>query len=363
MEDAGSSSGGLSMLLSAVAQPLISEDEFGLDWGQRDIKDEIKDELLDDSAGNSPSSLLSMDDDSSHSSFSSMSSLDCDLSATSFSAYDNFLSMTDPSLAFPLKEEKTSNVVRRPIMVRKRMRECSMVCWLFRTLLTSEYRALPLNAIFEIFEDTNPSSAHGRHWRQSIRHCLMSSAVFVRVLTPNPRKDFLVMNEAGSWWTVHPDCESVCAEEVFRPGLAHRCPPNTGGGVVRMRTYRVDDTSEIILRDTMRDKWKGEKIFAKRKPLQERPKKHQPSPSAQPLRPSSISLFSTPTGSTPSTSSSHPHVHRQSSSISGAISRMSSVGGRSGRAIGGSSGSSAPSSSNPSRGDHLVVDHEEEVGC
>lgn len=40
-----------------------------------------------------------------------------------------------------------------------------------------------------------------------------------------PRKDFLVMNEQGSWWTVHPDCETACAEHVFRSGAAHRCPP------------------------------------------------------------------------------------------------------------------------------------------
>uniref|UniRef100_A0A8R1I7U1 Uncharacterized protein n=2 Tax=Caenorhabditis japonica TaxID=281687 RepID=A0A8R1I7U1_CAEJA len=45
--------------------------------------------------------------------------------------------------------------------------------------------------------------------------------------TPNfqPRKDFLVMNEQGSWWTVHPDCESACSEQVYRSGAAHRCPP------------------------------------------------------------------------------------------------------------------------------------------
>lgn len=41
------------------------------------------------------------------------------------------------------------------------------------------------------------------------------------------------MNEAGSWWTVHPDCEAACADEVFRPGLAHRCPPNGGGSASR----------------------------------------------------------------------------------------------------------------------------------
>ncbi|KIH55935.1 hypothetical protein ANCDUO_13894 [Ancylostoma duodenale] len=169
-----------------------------------------------------------------------------------------------PAIAMNDSLGTTAAPTRRPVMVRKRMHECSMVCWLFRTLLTSEYRALPLNAIFEIFEDTNPSSAHGRHWRQSIRHCLMSSAVFVRVLTPNPRKDFLVMNEAGSWWTVHPDCEAACADEVFRPGVAHRCPPN-GGGVVRMKMYQIDDTSEIIYRDHARGKWTNERIYARRR--------------------------------------------------------------------------------------------------
>lgn len=211
----------------------------------------------------------------------------------------------------------TAVPARRPTMVRKRTHECSMVCWLFRTLLTSEYRALPLNAIFEIFEDTNPSSAHGRHWRQSIRHCLMSSAVFVRVLTPNPRKDFLVMNEAGSWWTVHPDCEAACADEVFRPGLAHRCPPNGGGSASRMKMYQVDDTSEIIYRDSNRGKWANDRIYARRRP-QERPKKQ-----SMPLRPSSISLFSMkPASQFPIRHTAHV---------------------------------------NPHRGDHLVVDHEEEV--
>uniref|UniRef100_A0A1I7XFV4 Fork-head domain-containing protein n=1 Tax=Heterorhabditis bacteriophora TaxID=37862 RepID=A0A1I7XFV4_HETBA len=307
MDDVGSLyGGGLSMLLSAVAQPLTLDDnEFSLDWGLKEVKREIKEEPIDHSCANSPSSLLSLEDESSHSSFSSISSFNCDLSSTSFSAYD-LLGLPDPTITVPLKEEKPV-VVRRPVMVRKRMRECSMVCWLFRTLLTSEYRALPLNAIFEIFEDTNPSSAHGRHWRQSIRHCLMSSAVFVRVLTPNPRKDFLVMNEAGSWWTVHPECETACAEDVFRPGLAHRCPPNGGGGVVRMKMYRVDDTSEIIYRDSLRGKWMGDKIFAKRKPLQERPKKRQ-------------------------TMSHSSLIFSNNSSVL----------------------------VNPSSGDHLVVDHEEE---
>ena len=80
--------------------------------------------------------------------------------------------------------------------------ECSMICWLFRTLLTSEYRALPLNAIFDLFERTvgreqglgrerrlQPSrcSPRARHWRLCIRHVLLTSPVFVRVLTPNVR--------------------------------------------------------------------------------------------------------------------------------------------------------------------------------
>ncbi|KAK6024839.1 hypothetical protein OSTOST_09284 [Ostertagia ostertagi] len=88
------------------------------------------------------------------------------------------------------------------------------------------------------------------------------------------------MNEAGSWWTVHPDCETACADEVFRPGLAHRCPPNGGGAASR-------------------------------------PKKQ-----SMPLRPSSISLFS-----------SKPSQFM----------------------------SKHTTNANPQRGDHLVVDHEEEV--
>ncbi|KIH51159.1 hypothetical protein ANCDUO_18757, partial [Ancylostoma duodenale] len=196
---------------------LFSEENYGI----------ISEPLDDfDSFTNSPLSHLALESESSSpSSFCSLE-LDCDPGENSLSVfpYDELpsplLGMPDPMMpAIAMNDSlaTTAAPTRRPVMVRKRMHECSMVCWLFRTLLTSEYRALPLNAIFEIFEDTNPSSAHGRHWRQSIRHCLMSSAVFVRVLTPNPRKDFLVMNEAGSWWTVHPDCEAACADEVFRP--------------------------------------------------------------------------------------------------------------------------------------------------
>ncbi|ETN80049.1 hypothetical protein NECAME_09451 [Necator americanus] len=278
MEDVTASSaseGGLSVLLSACAPPLSLDEDFGLGWDCIDTKKDVKDEILDDfdSFANSPLSHLGLESESS--SPSSFSSLDldsdpCDNSLSGFSYNEvpsPLLGMPDPTMpAVTMNDSLASAAVpaRRPVMVRKRMHECSMVCWLFRTLLTSEYRALPLNAIFEIFEDTNPSSAHGRHWRQSIRHCLMSSAVFVRVLTPNPRKDFLVMNEAGSWWTVHPDCEVACAEEVFRPGLAHRCPPN-GGGVVRMKMYQIDDTSEIIYRDNARGKWTNERIYARRR--------------------------------------------------------------------------------------------------
>ncbi|VDM53067.1 unnamed protein product [Angiostrongylus costaricensis] len=132
------------------------------------------------------------------------------------------------------------------ITVRKRTHDCSMVCWLFRTLLTSEYRALPLIAVFEIFENTNPSSAHDRHWRQSIRHCLMSSIAFVRVLTPNPRKNYLIMNEAGSWWTVHPDCEGACAEQVFRPGAAHKCPPSGGSEMIRQIRHIISSRPSSV---------------------------------------------------------------------------------------------------------------------
>ncbi|WKY09861.1 hypothetical protein Q1695_002315 [Nippostrongylus brasiliensis] len=333
MDDVAVSSsyeGGLSMLLSACAPPLSLDDDFELGWHSFDRKKEIKSDSLDgfDSLANSPLSHLADDSQSSSpSSFNcSVSSLDldCDGPFASFSCEElpsPLLGMPDPiAPAVAIEEEAfslTAAPTRRPIMVRKRTHECSMVCWLFRTLLTSEYRALPLNAIFEIFEDTNPSSAHGRHWRQSIRHCLMSSAVFVRVLTPNPRKDFLVMNEAGSWWTVHPDCEAACADEVFRPGLAHRCPPNGGGASSRLKMYQVDDTSEIIYRDNVRGKWANERIYARRRP-QEKPKK-----TLAPLRPSSISLFSTkPTTQFPVRHATHL---------------------------------------NPQRGDHLVVDHEEEV--
>ncbi|VDO79813.1 unnamed protein product [Heligmosomoides polygyrus] len=250
-----------------------------------------------DSLANSPLSHLTAESESSSpSSFGcSVSSLnlDCDVSLPTFS-YDE---LPSPLLGFPDPAapalsiagesfEMTAVPARRPTMVRKRTHECSMVCWLFRTLLTSEYRALPLNAIFEIFEDT-------------------------------PRKDFLVMNEAGSWWTVHPDCEAACADEVFRPGLAHRCPPNGGGSASRMKMYQVDDTSEIIYRDSNRGKWANDRIYARRRP-QERPKKQ-----SMPLRPSSISLFSMkPASQFPIRHTAHV---------------------------------------NPHRGDHLVVDHEEEV--
>ncbi|VDL78375.1 unnamed protein product [Nippostrongylus brasiliensis] len=103
--------------------------------------------------------------------------------------------------------------------------------------------------------------------------------------------------------------------------------------------YQVDDTSEIIYRDNVRGKWANERIYARRRPQEKcvtpiakgksllnnttvsRPKK-----TLAPLRPSSISLFSTkPTTQFPVRHATHL---------------------------------------NPQRGDHLVVDHEEEVaGC
>ncbi|KAK5977423.1 hypothetical protein GCK32_018720 [Trichostrongylus colubriformis] len=129
-----------------------------------------------------------------------------------------------------------------------------------------------------------------------------------------------MMNEAGSWWTVHPDCEAACADEVFRPGLAHRCPPNGGNAASRLKMYQVDDTSEIIYRENTRGRWANERIYARRRP-QERcvvPKKQ-----SVPLRPSSISLFSTKPSS--------QFITKHTTSV------------------------------NPQRGDHLVVDHEEEV--
>ncbi|EYB88328.1 hypothetical protein Y032_0249g129 [Ancylostoma ceylanicum] len=334
MDDVAVSSsfeGGLSVLLSACAPPLNLDEDFGLGWDSIDPKKDVKDEQLDDfdSFANSPLSHLALESESSSpSSFCSLE-LDCDPGENSLSVFpynelpSPLLGMPDPMMpAIAMNDSlaTTAAPTRRPVMVRKRMHECSMVCWLFRTLLTSEYRALPLNAIFEIFEDTNPSSAHGRHWRQSIRHCLMSSAVFVRVLTPNPRKDFLVMNEAGSWWTVHPDCEAACADEVFRPGVAHRCPPN-GGGVVRMKMYQIDDTSEIIYRDHARGKWTNERIYARRRLPLARPRKN-----AIPLKPSAISLFS-----------AKPQF------ASKPLSQL------------------RPTHVNPQRGDHFVIDHEEEV--
>ncbi|VDM80800.1 unnamed protein product [Strongylus vulgaris] len=101
-------------------------------------------------------------DSSSPSSFCSLD-LDCDPGENSLSVfpYDDhpspLLGMPDPimpAIAMNDSLATTTAPTRRPMLVRKRMHECSMVCWLFRTLLTSEYRALPLNAIFEIFEDT-----------------------------------------------------------------------------------------------------------------------------------------------------------------------------------------------------------------
>uniref|UniRef100_A0A0K0CTM6 Fork-head domain-containing protein n=1 Tax=Angiostrongylus cantonensis TaxID=6313 RepID=A0A0K0CTM6_ANGCA len=208
MDDAMMSSsheGGLSVLLSACAPPFNLDDDFGIGWNfLNDDKDE-QNSLQTISALALNHSMLAQN--------------------SKCLSGENHCINYQSVLHFPF------------ITVRKRIRDCSMVCWLFRTLLTSEYRALPLIAIFEIFENTNPSSAHGRHWRQSIRHCLMSSAAFVRVLTPNyhfePRKDYVIMNEAGSWWTVHPDCEGACAEQVFRLGVAHKCPPNGSSEMIR----------------------------------------------------------------------------------------------------------------------------------
>ncbi|CAB3397747.1 unnamed protein product [Caenorhabditis bovis] len=214
---------GMEMMLSAVATPI--EDD---DWQLTGTRDPLKEAL--DSAAQSPSSSLFDDFDDSSSSSLSSPSFQCDSGSNSLSSFDMMMNMfLDPtSSCGAANATKPERSVRKSIVVRRRTRECSMVCWLFRTLLTSEYRALPINAIYEIFEDTiqSESNGHGRHYRQSIRHSLMTSAVFVRVLTPNPRKDFLVMNEQGSWWTVHPDCEVACAESVFCTGSSHRCPPN-----------------------------------------------------------------------------------------------------------------------------------------
>lgn len=221
---------GMEMMLSAMNSPL--DDDLPWQFDDQIIKE--NDRL--DSAAQSPSSSLFSDfDDACTSSFaSSLSSptfaTSSESGTSSLSSFDMMMSMFPDPTRPTVSDDRMAPpaaTVRKNVVVRRRPRECSMVCWLFRTLLTSEYRALPANAIFEIFEETMQQSTAGsaRHYRDSIRHCLMTSAVFVRVLTPNPRKDFLVMNEQGSWWTVHPDCEMACAEHVFRSGSAHRCPP------------------------------------------------------------------------------------------------------------------------------------------
>ncbi|KAE9417179.1 hypothetical protein Angca_000982 [Angiostrongylus cantonensis] len=355
MDDAMMSSsheGGLSVLLSACAPPFNLDDDFGIGWNfLNDDKDEQNNSLCSfHSPADSPISHLTAESYSS--SFCSQDSLNlnCGSSDASFLAFPHdqlpspLLGMPDPTTpaididdqicsaaVTPTRTSTTTlnhsmlaqnskclsgenhcinyqSVLHFPfITVRKRIRDCSMVCWLFRTLLTSEYRALPLIAIFEIFENTNPSSAHGRHWRQSIRHCLMSSAAFVRVLTPNPRKDYVIMNEAGSWWTVHPDCEGACAEQVFRLGVAHKCPPNGSSEMIRITKHKVENTSGIFNRDTARIKHASRKIYVRRRPQE---------------RPSSVFLLS-------------------SKSSLFKSSRTAPV--------------------NPQRGDNLVVDHEEEV--
>ncbi|EFP10928.1 hypothetical protein CRE_30747 [Caenorhabditis remanei] len=240
---------GMEMMLSAMVSPL--DDDLPWQFDDQIIKEN---DTLDSAAQSPSSSLFSDFDDSCTSSFSSSlsspsftSSSDpgsesprrstrcvysfSSITASALSSFDMMMSMfpdpTIPTVSDERMMAPPATPVRKNVVVRRRPRECSMVCWLFRTLLTSEYRALPVNAIFEIFEETmqQTTAGSGRHYRQSIRHCLMTSAVFVRVLTPNPRKDFLVMNEQGSWWTVHPDCEMACAEHVFKSGSAHRCPP------------------------------------------------------------------------------------------------------------------------------------------
>lgn len=221
---------GMEMMLSSMVAPL--DDDLPWQFDDQIIKEN---DTLDSAAQSPSSSLFSDFDDSCTSSFSSSLSspsftTSTETGTSSLSSFDMMMSMfPDPTNPTVSEERMVAPPVpvRKNVVVRRRPRECSMVCWLFRTLLTSEYRALPVNAIFEIFEETmqQTTAGSGRHYRQSIRHCLMTSAVFVRVLTPNPRKDFLVMNEQGSWWTVHPDCEVACAEHVFKSGSAHRCPP------------------------------------------------------------------------------------------------------------------------------------------
>ncbi|CAL2045238.1 unnamed protein product [Caenorhabditis brenneri] len=220
---------GMEMMLSSIVSPL--DDDLPWQFDDQIIKEN---DTLDSAAQSPSSSLFSDFDDSCTSSLSSSLSspsftTSSDSGTSSLSSFDMMMSMfPDPTNPTVSEERMVAPApVRKNVVVRRRPRECSMVCWLFRTLLTSEYRALPVNAIFEIFEETmqQTTAGSGRHYRQSIRHCLMTSAVFVRVLTPNPRKDFLVMNEQGSWWTVHPDCEMACAEHVFKSGSAHRCPP------------------------------------------------------------------------------------------------------------------------------------------
>ncbi|KAJ1356968.1 hypothetical protein KIN20_014970 [Parelaphostrongylus tenuis] len=324
--------GGLSVLLSACAPPFTLDDDFGVGWDfLSDDKDEQNDSLCSlDSLANSPASHLTAE--SYPPSFYSQAplKLDCESADTSFSTflYDQLpsplLGMPDPTMPIIDVDEQIFSVAVTPtrrsiVALNHSMLAKNSKCFSGENHRLSSRSVLhfPLTTVRKRSHDCsmNPSSAHGRHWRQSIRHCLMSSVMFVRVLTPNPRKDYLIMNEAGSWWTVHPDCEDACSEQVFRTGAAHRCPPNGSSELFRITKHKVDGTGEMLNRDIARGKYANKKIYVRRR-HQERQKRHSvPSSSTFPQLSAKHSLF-------------------ESSDI---------VAG------------------NLQRGDHLVVDHEEEV--
>uniref|UniRef100_A0A8R1EVN5 Fork-head domain-containing protein n=1 Tax=Caenorhabditis japonica TaxID=281687 RepID=A0A8R1EVN5_CAEJA len=147
------------MMLSSMVSP--TDDDLPWQFQFEDppfLKENENDSL--DSAAQSPSSSLFDDfDDSSSSSLSSPSFTSfSDSGTSSLSSFDMMMSMfpdpTNPTVSEETRMPPPPAPVRKNVVVRRRPRECSMVCWLFRTLLTSEYRALPMNAIFEIFEET-----------------------------------------------------------------------------------------------------------------------------------------------------------------------------------------------------------------
>ncbi|PAV80822.1 hypothetical protein WR25_17067 isoform D [Diploscapter pachys] len=242
MEDGGC----LSVLLSTVASP--SEEDFDLQFSLWPTCSTSASASASSSSAPTPSPSSSLDDSD------SLCSIDSSDRAfdVCFPNFDFTCGTSDSDLYSSIFNDQNEQLDARNYYQTQNERatedaessnstqECSMICWLFRTLLTSEYRALPLNAIFDLFERTvgreqdlgrerrlQPSrcSPRARHWRLCIRHVLLTSPVFVRVLTPNPRKDFLVISEAGNWWTVQPSVEELCAMDVLTPGPSHKCPP------------------------------------------------------------------------------------------------------------------------------------------